>query len=101
MLRDTTTYTTTYTTTTIDDDIICFAAGTLEGIKITFHPHLSKNLKVLHQALNATYEMDLFDSELIYLRKWCLKDKVEESGIDGNVDSSEYDNSDGEKSLEF
>ena len=28
---------------------------------------MAKDLKVLHQALNATYEMDLFDSEIDFI----------------------------------
>ena len=43
------------------------ADGSLEGIKLAFLPHLSKYLKVLHQTLNTTYEMNLFDSGIYFI----------------------------------
>ena len=45
------------------------AAGTLEGIKLSFCPHLSRDIKWFHQILNAQYEMDLFDSDIDFIFK--------------------------------
>ena len=42
-------------------------AGTLEGIKLTFCPHLSKDIKWFYQILNAQYAMDIFDSDIDFI----------------------------------
>ena len=44
-------------------------AGTLEGIKLSLCPHLSRDTKWFHQILNAQYEMDLFDSDIDFIFK--------------------------------
>ena len=43
------------------------AAGTLEGIKLSFCLHLSRDMKWFHQTLNAQYEMDIFDSDIDFI----------------------------------
>ena len=45
------------------------AAGTLEGIQLSFCPHLSRDIKWFHQALNAQYKMDIFDSDIDFIFK--------------------------------
>ena len=42
-------------------------AGTLEGIKLSFHPHISKDINLFHLTLNACYEMNLFDLEIDFI----------------------------------
>ena len=43
------------------------AAGTLEGIKLTFRPHISREINTFHVTLNACHEINLFDSEIDFI----------------------------------
>mmetsp|Transcript_30728 Transcript_30728/g.34399 ORF Transcript_30728/g.34399 Transcript_30728/m.34399 type:complete len:939 (-) Transcript_30728:336-3152(-) len=43
------------------------AADTLEGIKLSFHPHQSRDIKWFHKTLNVQYEMNIFESDIDFI----------------------------------
>ena len=45
------------------------AASTLKEIKLSFRPHLSKDIKWFHHIPDAAYEINLFDLEIDFIFK--------------------------------
>ena len=66
---------------TMESNVV--AAGTLEGIKLSFHPHISRYIKTFHLTLNVPYEMDLFDSEINFI----FKDGASKTRLKNNAQS--------------
>ena len=58
-------------------------AGTLDGIKLTFCPHLDKTIKTFHHILNTLYGIDLFDSEIDFI----FEDGASKTSLKNNAPS--------------